>query len=147
MMTSLKTPEEMDKLAVAGTFSGLWGHRPKLIVLSTGEQLKIDTPTTNRLKAVNAAKRLAKESGFTVVEVTCSKCRKSGRAEYARGQRDALLAVDEQVGRVKKQAADLLRYMEEERPGDNKAIEGRLRGLDEALREVKALLARVGRGE
>jgi hypothetical protein len=146
-MTAYKTPEEMDKLAVAGTFCDLWGHRPKLIVLSTGEQLKTDTPTTNRLKAVNAAKRLAKESGFTVVEVTCSKCRKSGRAEYARGQRDALLAVDEQVGRVKKQAADFFRYMQEESPAGDVATEGRLRGLDEALREVKALLARVGRGE
>lgn len=144
-MTALKTVDQMEKLAVAGTFCGLWGHRPKLIVLSTGEQLKIDTPTNSRLRAVNAAKRLAKESGLTVVEVTCPKCHKSSHAEYARGQRDALLAVDEQVGRVKKQAADLLRHMEEERPGDNKAIEGRLRGLDEALREVKALLARVGR--
>jgi hypothetical protein len=147
-MTAYKTPEEMDKLAVAGTFwSTLGGHKPKLIVLSTGEELKIDMFTFSRPRAINAAKRLAKGSGFTVVEVTCSKCHKSGRAEYARGQRDALLAVDEQIGRVKKQAADFLRYMQEESPAGDVATEGRLRGLDEALREVKALLARVGRGE
>ena len=144
-MTALKAVDQMEKLAVVGTFRSLWGYMPKLIVLSTGEQIKINTLTNSRLKAVNAAKRLAKESGLTVVEVTCPKCNKSSHAEYARGQRDALLAADDQIGRVKKQAADLLRHMEEERPGDNKAIEGRLRGLDEALREIKALLARVGR--
>jgi hypothetical protein len=147
-MTANKLPEEMVELAVIGTdlrFDGM--HQPKLTVLTTGREIKVEMITLSRVRAVAAAKRSAEKSGFIVAEVICPKCHKSGRAEYARGQRDALLAVDDQIGRVKRQAADFLRYMQDQNPEGDVATEGRLRGLAEALREAKALLARVGRGE
>lgn len=142
-MATDKLPEEMAELVVIGSVQRLdCVHQPKLTVLTTGREIDVEVLTTSRVQAVAAAKRSAEKMGFVVAESTCSKCGKSGRAEHARGQREALLEALRQIDIVRGQAVDLLScLLGRSAPSTNE----RIRGLDEAKREIQALLNRAGR--
>lgn len=136
----------VEKLAVIGTSPMMLGfHKPKVIVLSTCEKIVADVCTKSRLRAISVARRLAKSAGLVIVDTTCSKCNKSGIAEYARGQRDGLLSVIDQINLLKGQMDEL--YTSLEKCGaDSIYIGARVHALDEATREAQALLERVGKG-
>jgi hypothetical protein len=144
-MNTNKLPEEMAELVAIGTIPDDAGmHQPKVTRLSTGEEVKVEMVTMSRVRAVAAARRSAEKAGFIVVDVACPKCHKNSSAEHARGQREALLEALRQIDIVRGQAVDLLFCL---LGRSASSTNGRIRGLDEASREVQALLARVGRHE